>query len=55
VHDELKDKAFELELSWVGAATEGRHERVPKNIFDEAVRYAKSATEDDSDSETEDV
>lgn len=55
VHDELKDKAFELELSWVGAATNGKHERVPKAVFQEAERFAKSATEDDSDSDTEDV
>ncbi|KAK7880644.1 hypothetical protein WMY93_032722 [Mugilogobius chulae] len=30
VHDEVKDKAFELELSWVGEVTNGRHELVPK-------------------------
>ena len=26
VHDEIKDKAFELELSWVGSFSGGRHE-----------------------------
>ncbi|KAK1874736.1 Proteasome subunit alpha type-3 [Dissostichus eleginoides] len=31
VHDEVKDKAFELELSWVGEVTDGRHQLVPKD------------------------
>nr|CAD7598511.1 unnamed protein product [Timema genevievae] len=55
VHDELKDKQFELELSWVGAATNGLHERVPHQIFLEAEKSAKAAVEDDSDSDTEDM
>uniref|UniRef100_A0A3Q3KET6 Proteasome subunit alpha type n=1 Tax=Monopterus albus TaxID=43700 RepID=A0A3Q3KET6_MONAL len=41
VHDEVKDKAFELELSWVGEVTKGRHELVPKDIREEAEKYAK--------------
>uniref|UniRef100_A0A673MDS9 Proteasome subunit alpha type-3 n=1 Tax=Sinocyclocheilus rhinocerous TaxID=307959 RepID=A0A673MDS9_9TELE len=41
VHDEVKDKAFELELSWVGEVTKGRHELVPKDIKEEAEKYAK--------------
>ena len=32
VHDEVKDKMFELELSWVTEGTKGRHERVPKEV-----------------------
>uniref|UniRef100_A0A1D5RHS9 Proteasome subunit alpha type n=2 Tax=Macaca TaxID=9539 RepID=A0A1D5RHS9_MACMU len=44
VHDEVKDKAFELELSWVGELTNGRHEIVPKDIREEAEKYAKSLT-----------
>lgn len=55
VHDELKDKNFELELSWVGKHTNGRHERVPENIFSEAERSAKQAMEADSDSDTEEM
>ncbi|XP_059483724.1 proteasome subunit alpha type-3 [Neocloeon triangulifer] len=55
VHDELKDKAFELELSWVGEATGGRHEKVPKELFQEAERYANSSLQDDSESDTEDA
>ena len=30
IHDEVKDKEFELELSWVGTHTGGRHQLVPK-------------------------
>ena len=49
VHDEVKDKQFELELSWVGSVTQGRHQRVPQDVFAEAERYAKSALEEDSE------
>lgn len=55
VHDELKDKAFELELSWVGEVTGGRHEAVPKELFQEAERFANSSLQDESDSDTEDA
>lgn len=55
VHDEVKDKHFEIELSWVGAKTNGRHQRVPDDVFAEAERYAKSSLEEDSDSEHEDM
>ncbi|XP_022906829.1 proteasome subunit alpha type-3 [Onthophagus taurus] len=55
VHDELKDKNFELELSWVSEETQGRHERVPDNVFAEAEKSAKQAIEADSDSDTEDM
>ncbi|XP_071440783.1 proteasome subunit alpha type-3 [Hetaerina americana] len=55
VHDELKDKTFELELSWVGAVTNGLHERVPDALFAEAEKSAKAAMEDDSDSDTEEM
>jgi 20S proteasome subunit alpha 7 len=51
VHDEVKDKMFELELSWVSEFTSGKHERVPKEVLDEAVAAAKAALEEDSDSE----
>ncbi|GIY60430.1 proteasome subunit alpha type-3 [Caerostris darwini] len=54
VHDEVKDKNFELELSWVGEVTNGKHMFVPKNVFEEAEKYAKAAVEDDdSDEEAE--
>lgn len=54
VHDEVKDKAFELELSWVGEITGGKHEFVPKDIQAEAEKYAKEAMKE-SDDEDEDL
>ncbi|ENN79663.1 hypothetical protein HUJ04_009811 [Dendroctonus ponderosae] len=55
VHDELKDKNFELELSWVCKDSNGLHERVPENVFLEAENAAKQAMEADSGSDTEDL
>ncbi|XP_071555734.1 proteasome subunit alpha type-3 [Temnothorax nylanderi] len=55
VHDELKDKQFELEMSWVGAHTNGRHERVPADLKTEAETKARQAMAEDSDSDTEDM
>jgi len=55
VHDEVKDKMFELELSWVGEFSNGVHQRVPNDIHAEAEKFAKSALEEDSDSDDEDM
>ncbi len=46
VHDDAKEKDFELEMSWVGTETNGVHLPVPKDLFDEASRKAKAALED---------
>jgi len=54
VHDEVKDKAFELELSWVCEGSKGVHQFVPKDVFDAAEKYAKESLEE-SDSEDEDM
>ena len=35
-HDEVKDKMFELELSWVADFTGSKHERVPDKVLEEA-------------------
>jgi len=51
VHDEVKDKSFELELSWVGEHTNGIHQRVPDDVFKVAEAYAKDALKEDSDSD----
>ena len=48
-HDEVKDKMFELELSWVSEATTGKHERVPAHVQEAAEKFAKESLEDDSD------
>lgn len=53
VHDEVKDKQFELELSWVGEETEGRHEWVPKDLREEAEKLAKEALRQSSESDEE--
>ncbi|XP_014664784.1 PREDICTED: proteasome subunit alpha type-3-like isoform X2 [Priapulus caudatus] len=55
VHDEVKDKAFELELSWVGEMTGGKHERVPDDLRAEAEKYAKEALAESDESEDEDM
>jgi 20S proteasome subunit alpha 7 len=45
VHDDAKEKDFELEMTWVGAETNGIHLPVPKDLFDEAEQKAKAALE----------
>ncbi|KAH8986167.1 20S proteasome subunit [Lactarius deliciosus] len=45
VHDDAKEKEFELELSWIGDETNGRHVPVPRDLFEEADRKAKEALE----------
>jgi len=54
VHDEVKDKNFELELSWIGKVTNGKHQLVPKDIAEAAEKHAKDSLEEDSDSDEED-
>jgi len=55
VHDEVKDKAFELELSWIGKATEGRHVFVPLDVHEEAEKYAKTSLEESDDSDEDGI
>jgi len=55
VHDDAKDKTFELELSWVCEETGNLHKFVPKDLLDDAEKYAKQALEEEEDmSEEED-
>ena len=42
VHDEAKDKDFELELSWIGPQSGWKHAPVPKDIADAAEAKAKA-------------
>lgn len=52
VHDELKDKHFELELAWVGEKTNGKFEMVPQSFLEECENYAKASLQDsDSDND----
>ncbi|KAJ3991758.1 proteasome subunit alpha type-3 [Lentinula boryana] len=46
VHDDSKEKTFELEMSWVGNDTNGLHVPVPKDLLSEAEQKAKAALED---------
>lgn len=55
VHDELKDKQFELELSWVSQGTNGQHVLVPRDIANEAENLAKQALADIEDSDEGDM
>ena len=55
VHDELKDKQFELEMSWVGAHTNGKFETISSEVKAEAETKARQAMAEDSDSDTEDM
>jgi len=43
VHEDNKEKEFELELSWIGAETQGVFLPVPKDLHQEAEEKAKAA------------
>lgn len=45
VHDDAKEKEFELEMSWIGPESNNLHVHVPKDLFDEAEAKAKAALE----------
>ncbi|KAJ7507571.1 20S proteasome subunit [Mycena galericulata] len=43
VHEDAKEKEFELEMSWIGPETNGQHVPVPQDLFDEAEAKAREA------------
>lgn len=45
VHDDAKEKEFELEISWIGPESNYTHTHVPKDLFKEAEAEAKAALE----------
>ncbi|KAJ3371397.1 hypothetical protein GGF31_003321 [Allomyces arbusculus] len=47
VHDEAKDKDFELELSWVCAESNNKHAMVPADLAQEANAFAQAALNPD--------
>jgi len=51
VHDEVKDKEFELELSWICPESGNQHQLVPKDLLAEAQKAAKTALEADMEEE----
>jgi hypothetical protein len=50
VHDDTKDKAFELELAWVCEESKNKYQRVPEELHAEALKSAE-VTMDDMDNE----
>lgn len=57
LHDEAKDKPFELEMSWLCEESGWKHKGVPRDIIKESVEWAKKdieeAEEDDEESDEE--
>lgn len=53
LHDENKDKPFELELSWLSEATQWKHTGVPKDIIASSVEWAKAQLEEEEDDDEE--
>jgi len=51
IHDDVKDKEFELELSWICKETNYEHQLVPKELLAEAEKYAKSSLQEDMEEE----
>ncbi|ONM37088.1 Proteasome subunit alpha type [Zea mays] len=46
VHDEAKDKAFELELSWICEESKRQHQKVPNDLLEHAKAAAQTALEE---------
>ncbi|RXK34959.1 20S proteasome subunit alpha 7 [Tremella mesenterica] len=46
VHDDNKDKEFELEMTWVCAESGGKHKAVPEDLLKEAEAAARAALEE---------
>jgi 20S proteasome subunit alpha 7 len=53
LHDESKDKPFELELSWLSEATQWKHKGVPKDVIASSVEWAKAQLEEEEDDDEE--
>lgn len=47
IHDDVKDKEFVLEMSWVCDESDGKHVLVPDELVQEAETQAKKELEDD--------
>jgi len=45
VHDDVKDKEFELEMSWICEASGFQHKELPKGLLEEAEKAAKASLE----------
>lgn len=49
VHDEVKDKEFKLEMSWICSESNYKHTLIPDEIVDKAVTDAQKALESDNE------
>jgi len=47
IHDDVKDKDFELELSWICKESNYEHQLVPKDLLIDAEKFAKSSLQED--------
>ena len=47
VHDDAKEKDFQLEISWICEESKGVHEFIPQDLFDQAEAAAKAALNND--------
>jgi 20S proteasome subunit alpha 7 len=52
VHDDVKDKDFELEMSWICEESDRKHQRVPAELLQQAIKEA-SALKDGGSSDEE--
>ena len=50
-HEDNKDKEFEIEMTWVGRKTGGKHQEVPEAVRKEAEEWARKQIEGDDDEE----
>lgn len=54
-HEDNKDKDYELEITWCSKQeTGGRHEHIPEDLLNEAIRLAKEEDEEEDEDEDED-
>jgi len=53
LHEEGKDKPFELEMSWLCEATGWEHKGVPRDLIQQATEWAKEEISKEVDDEEE--
>lgn len=51
MHDESKDKDFELEMSWICPASDYQHKAIPKDVLAEAGAKAKEILDAENEME----
>jgi 20S proteasome subunit alpha 7 len=54
LHDDAKDKPFELEMSWLSEGTGWKHVGVPRDVIADAVEWAKKEIDDDAKDDDDD-